>query len=337
MKSAIVFINLGTPAAPDTGAVRRFLREFLSDRRVVEVPRVIWWAILYLIILPFRSPRASKAYRQIWMGNISPLRYFSEALVAGVAEKLAREFPAQDIHTALAMTYGEPGISGTINKLRRAGCQRFLFLPLFPQYSATTTAAVHDQLCRYFSSCRDIPQWGWIRNYHDHPWYISALANTVRAHWERSGKAEKLLLSYHGIPRRNVDRGDPYLRHCEQTTAALVKELGLDDSQWLMSFQSRLGKAEWLKPYTDQTVMALAEQGIGSIDVICPAFATECLETLEEIDGEANALFREHGGERFSYVPCLNNSELHQDLMIELSREFLSGQEPAAIGTEKLR
>lgn len=323
MKSAIIFINLGTPVAPDSKSVRAFLRSFLADKRVVEVPRLIWYVILYLIILPFRSPKVAAAYRQIWMPGISPLRYFSEALVAGVQNKLNIEFPDQDVETALAMTYGEPSIAKTISRMRDNGCQRFLFIPLFPQYSATTTAAVHDQICRYFAGCRDIPEWSWVRDYHDHPLYIEALADSVRRHWQENGKAEKLLISFHGIPRRNVDLGDPYLLHCETTAQLLVNALGLKPESWQLSFQSRLGKAEWLQPYTDKTVISLAENGIKKLDAMCPAFAAECLETLEEIDGEANELFREHGGEQFNYIPCLNNNSQHQDLMLALSRDFL--------------
>lgn len=323
MKSAIVFINLGTPAAPDSKHVRRFLKEFLWDRRVVEVPRVLWWLILNLIILPFRSPKVAGAYRQIWMDNISPLRFFSESLVKQIAEKLQQQYPDQEIETALAMTYGEPGIAEQIATLREKGCDRFLFVPLYPQYSATTTAAVHDQINRYFAKCRDIPAWSWVRDYHDHPQYINALADSVRDHWQSNGRGEKLLISFHGIPRRNVDLGDPYLAHCERTTALLVDALGLSDNEWQLSFQSRLGKAEWLQPYTDKTVIGLAESGVKHLDVICPAFAAECLETLEEIDGEANELFRHHGGERFSYIPCLNSGAGQQTLMLELCRVFL--------------
>lgn len=323
MKSAIVFINLGTPAAPDSKGVRAFLKEFLWDPRVVEVPRPLWWLILHLVILPFRSPRVAGAYRQIWMQNISPLRFFSEELVNKVTGTLRERYPDQQIETSLAMTYGSPNIPGEIARLRQLGCERFLFIPLYPQYSATTTAAVHDQISRFFASCRDIPAWSWVRDYHDHPLYIDALAQSVLDHWQNNGRGEKLLVSFHGIPRRNVDLGDPYLGQCERTASLLADKLGLQEQQWQLSFQSRLGKAEWLQPYTDKTVIALAEGGVRHLDVMCPAFAAECLETLEEIDGEANELFRHHGGEQFNYIPCLNSSEPHQQLMLELCRVFL--------------
>ncbi|MBW2939564.1 ferrochelatase [Zhongshania aquimaris] len=324
MKSTgIVFINLGTPDSPDTAAVRKFLREFLSDPRVVEVPRVIWVLILYLIILPFRSPRAVRNYKQVWMNDISPLRYFSQRLVDGTGRKLEVDYPDADIHTRLAMTYGDVSIASTIDELIDLGCERLFFVPLYPQYSATTTAAVHDQICKAFSAIRDIPQWGWVKSYYDHPAYISALASTVRQHWSENGKAELLLMSFHGIPKRNVELGDPYQAHCEKTAEALALELGLIDGEWISTFQSRLGKAEWLQPYTDKTVISLARNGSKTLDVICPAFAVECLETLEEIAGEAREFFVENGGNELRYIPCLNDGEAHQNLLISLCRSFL--------------
>lgn len=323
MKSGIVFINLGTPRSPETKDVRAFLREFLSDRRVVEVPRVLWMLILYLVILPFRSPKAAKAYRQIWFENISPLRFFSEQLVNELKGSLSSELGAGELEVRLAMTYGEPGIAATIDELQDLGCTRFLFIPLFPQYSATTTAAVFDQVAKYFLGQRNIPQWSWVKDYHDHPLYISALADSVASHWQRKGRGEKLLISFHGIPLRNVQLGDPYRQHCETTAALLATELGLKDDEWQLSYQSRLGRAEWLQPYTDKTVIGLAKSGAKKLDVICPAFATECLETLEEIDGEAKEFFKENGGESFNYIPCLNAEKPQQKLMTELCRDFL--------------
>lgn len=324
MKTAgIVFINLGTPDSPSTASVRKFLREFLSDRRVVEVPRAIWVLILYLIILPFRSPRVARNYKQVWMNNISPLRFFSQRLVDGVAAKFAEHYPDAKIHTRLAMSYGDPNISAAIDELLAAGCERLFFLPLYPQYSATTTAAVHDQICKVFAARRDIPQWAWLKSYYDHPDYIAALASSVQQHWSENGRGELLLMSFHGIPKRNVELGDPYQSHCEKTAEALAGELGLNKSEWVLSYQSRLGKAEWLQPYTDKTVIGLAETGTKTLDVICPAFAVECLETLEEIDGEAHEFFIEKGGEAFRYIPCLNDEESHQNLMFSLCRPFL--------------
>lgn len=326
MKSALVFINLGTPDRPDAAGVRRFLREFLSDRRVVEVPRLIWWVILYVIILPFRSPRVAKAYRQIWFGDISPLRHFSQSLVGGVASKVEQQYPDADIEVRLAMTYGQPSIDAQIRSLCDAGVENILFVPLYPQYSATTTAAALDAISRSFSKVRDIPQWSWLKSYHRHPAYIAALGESVKEHWQSNGRAERLLMSFHGIPKRNVELGDPYARECADTAKALADYLGLEDEQWLQTFQSRLGKAEWLTPYTDKTLAALPGLGCKSLDVVCPAFAVECLETLEEIDGEAKDIFIDAGGEVFNYVPCLNDRESHQQLMLELCRPFIENQ-----------
>lgn len=323
MKSALVFINLGTPDSPSTRDVRRFLKEFLSDRRVVEVPWLIWQLILRLIILPFRSPRVSKAYRQIWFGDTSPLKHFSSSLVEGVREKVTQSYPDADIDVRLAMTYCAPSLDSQIKALCDAGVENILFVPLYPQYSATTTAAALDAIARSFSNIRNIPQWSWVRNYHHHPDYIAALGESVRAHWQQHGRAEKLLMSFHGIPKRNIELGDPYEQHCEETAGAVAKYLGLSDEQWLLTYQSRLGKAEWLTPYTDKTVESLPGQGCKSLDVMCPAFAVECLETLEEIDGEAKEIFTHHGGEAFNYIPCLNDSDAHQQFMLELCRPFL--------------
>ena len=323
MKSGIVFINLGTPAAPTTSAVRQFLKQFLSDRRVVEVPRLIWLAILYGIILPFRSPRVAKAYQQIWMNDMSPLRYFSQRLVDGVTKKVRERYPNDEIELRLAMNYGQTSISDTVDELLAAGCERLFFLPLFPQYSATTTAAVHDEINRIFSRRRDIPQWSWLRNYHRQGAYVEALAQSVRQYWSEHGRGERLLMSFHGIPKRNVELGDPYQRHCEETASALAITLGLNSNEWQLSYQSRLGKAEWLQPYTDKTVISLAMSGIKKLDVLCPAFAVECLETIEEIDGEVHEYFVENGGEEFRYIPCLNDSEAHQNLMFLLCQSFI--------------
>ncbi|NKI17100.1 ferrochelatase [Spongiibacter sp. KMU-166] len=323
MKTAVVLINLGTPDTPNTKGVRNFLREFLADRRVVEVPRLLWLLILYGVILPFRSPRVARAYRQIWFGDVSPLRHFSESLSRGVEQKFAALYPDREISVRLAMCYGQPSIGHTISELCRGGVEQIVFVPMYPQYSATTTAAAHDAICRVFSTMRNIPAWSWVRSYHQHPAYIAALAQTVRDHWQQNGRGQKLLFSFHGIPKRNVELGDPYEQHCNETTAAVVAELGLEAHEWQQSFQSRLGKAEWLQPYTDKTVAALAKLSEKSLDVICPAFAVECLETLEEIDGEAREIFIENGGEQFSYIPCLNDSEAHQQLMVDLCRPLI--------------
>ncbi|MBB3046012.1 ferrochelatase [Litorivivens lipolytica] len=316
---AVILINLGTPDNPDSAGVRAFLKDFLSDRRVVEVPRPIWWLILNLIILPFRSPKVAKKYQPLWAMGDSPLRLFSQRLVAGIQEKLG-----QDIAVELAMTYGKPGLVEVIEELEAKGAKEFYFVPLYPQYSATTTAAAMDAVARYFMGRRDIPQWSWLRNYHDEQAYIEALADSVRAHWQTHGQSDRLLMSFHGIPKRNVDLGDPYQQHCQETAESLAKALGLNSDQWLMTYQSRLGKAEWLQPYTDKTVAELAKSGVKSVDVIAPSFAADCLETLEELDTEAAEIFYENGGESFSYIPCLNDSEKHVGFFTDIIKRKLS-------------
>lgn len=323
MKSAIVLVNLGTPSAPNAPAVRRFLRQFLSDRRVVEVPRPIWWLILHLVILPFRSPKVAKAYGEIWMEGRSPLRVFCERLQQQVAGALKQRQLADRVHVELAMTYGDPSIADVLSKLQDSGVERIFLLPLYPQYSATTTAAVLDQVSQFYSRQRSIPQWGWLRDYHDHPAFIQALAGRVREHWQQHGQGDKLLLSFHGIPKRNVELGDPYQKQCEATAKALAAALSLSDDQWLLTYQSRLGKAEWLQPYTDKTLEALPQQGVKRLDVMCPAFAVECLETLEEIDGEGQEIFLQAGGEAFNYIPCLNDHITHAEALLSVCEPFL--------------
>lgn len=328
MKSALVFINLGTPDSPATRDVRRFLKEFLSDRRVVEVPWLLWQLILRLIILPFRSPRVGKAYREIWFGDTSPLKHFSQSLVDGVRDKVVQAYPGAEVEVRLAMTYCQPSLDSQVRELCEAGVENILFVPMFPQYSATTTAAAMDAVSRCFAKMRNIPQWSWIRNYHQHPDYVAALGESVKSHWAQQGRNEKLLMSFHGIPKRNIDLGDPYEQHCEETASSVAAYLGLNDEQWIVTYQSRLGKAEWLTPYTDKTVAALPGKSCKTLDVMCPAFAVECLETLEEIDGEAKEIFMHNGGQAFNYIPCLNDSEPHQQLMLTLCRPFLD----AAVG-----
>lgn len=315
---AVILINLGTPDTPDAKGVRAFLKAFLSDRRVVEVPRLLWLFILYCIILPFRSPKVAKKYLPLWAAGDSPLRLFSEQLRDQVQEQLDDE-----ARVCLAMTYGRPGISDVLDELRADGVNAFCFIPLFPQYSATTTAAAMDIVGRYFQRQRDIPAWNWVRNYHDDDYYIAALAAQVRSHWASHGRHEKLLMSFHGIPKRNILLGDPYQRHCEVTAQRLADELSLSENEWVLTYQSRLGKAEWLQPYTDKSVEQLARDGCKSLDVIAPSFAVDCLETLEELDTEAAEIFYEHGGESFSYIPCLNASQDHASLLALLARKNL--------------
>ncbi len=322
MKTAVVLVNLGTPSEPTAKGVRAFLREFLSDRRVVGIPRLLWLPILYGIILPFRAPRVARRYRQLWLGDDSPLRVISQSLAKALEQRLARDCP-QPPTVRLAMTYGRPGLADVLAEVSADNPDRLLVLPLFPQYSATTTAAVIDRVAAGFAATPDIPQWQWLKDYHQHPLYIDALATTVERHWEAQGRGDKLLMSFHGIPKRNVELGDPYEQQCRRTAHLLAEKLQLSDDQWLLSFQSRLGKAEWLQPYTDKVLADLGAQGLENLDVICPAFATECIETLDEIDSEGGEIFSENGGGSLRYIPCLNDSEAHQALLATLVAEQL--------------
>lgn len=323
MKTAVVLMNLGTPAAPTATAIRRYLREFLSDPRVVEIPRLLWLPILYGPILTLRPRRLAAAYAELWrhFGD-SPLRIISRRQADALQKKLAAQL-AEPPLVALAMTYGEPQLHDTVAALRVQGVEHILVLPLYPQFSATTTGAIYDQVAALFRRSRDIPSIAVVKHYYQHPLYIEALAQSVLRHWDEHGRAERLLMSFHGIPQRNIARGDPYGAQCQATAIALAERLQLDATQWQMSFQSRLGRAEWLQPYTAATLQELGEQQLGSIDVICPAFAADCLETLEEIAVENRQVFQRAGGGAFRYIACLNENAAHIDLLQALTLQYL--------------
>ena len=314
-QDAVILVNLGTPDAPTPGGVRRFLRNFLSDSRVVEIPRLIWLPILYGVILPFRPRRVAKLYQEIWLAEGSPLRVISERQQLALAERL------QSQRVTTAMVYGGPSIADRVAELRRDGIEKILLLPLYPQYSATTTGSVYDRVANIIQSSRNIPDIAVHKDYHKHPDYIAALANSVREHWDSKGRAQRLLLSYHGIPQLCVDKGDPYYQQCIDKAHLLATALGLEASQWAVTFQSRLGKAQWLQPYTDKTLEQWGADGVESVDVLCPAFSVDCLETLEEIDGENREIFLEAGGKRFEYIPCLNDRDDHIQMMANIVAE----------------
>lgn len=333
MTRAVVLINLGTPVAPTVPAVRRFLRHFLSDRRVVELPRLIWWPILYGLILPFRPRRAVSAYRQLWrQWGDSPLRLISQRQQRALQHALQTVQPqagkpVDPIRVELAMTYGGPELSDVLAELQRSGIRHVLLLPLYPQYSATTTAAVADRLMEFIRGQRDFPAVSLVKDYYDHPLYIEALAESVQDHWRQHGRGARLLLSFHGIPKRNVDLGDPYQQQCMQTAERLAARLQLTPEQWSVSFQSRLGRAEWLQPYTSDLLQRWGAEGLGSVDIICPAFSADCLETLEEIDIENRQLFERAGGGEYRYIPCLNDDPAHIDLLHSLVMQYMPGDE----------
>ena len=313
-KHAVLLVNLGTPETPNKRDVRAFLRDFLSDKRVVDVTRFIWLPVLYLIILPFRSIRVAKLYKKIWFENDSPLRFYT----IEQSKKLAEQLKPENIHVDYAMTYGKPSISEKIAEFTEQGITDLTVLSLYPQYSVSTTAAVFDQVADAYKSRFDFPALNFIHDYHDHPLYIQGLADSIRQSWKINGQSECLIFSFHGIPKRYVTLGDVYQHHCERTVELVVQSLGLDDSQYKLCYQSRVGREEWLKPYLDKTLPEIAAQGIKSIDVISPAFACDCLETLEELAIENKETFIEAGGQSYHYIPCLNDSQQHIDLLSAL-------------------
>ncbi|WP_163937467.1 ferrochelatase [Paraferrimonas sp. SM1919] len=316
-KTGVLLVNLGTPSEPTVKGVRAFLKEFLSDPRVVDLPRWLWKPILHGVILNIRPPKVAKAYQSVWADEGSPLMVYSKlqakALQQSLNEAMGHEVPLQ-----LAMTYGDPAIADGISKLQAQGVEKIITLPLYPQYSCTTTASVVDNLANSIKKLRNIPEYCFVKEYYQHPFYIEALAASVRAHWQQHGQAQKLVMSFHGIPQRFVDEGDPYQAQCQKTAELLAEHLGLNAQQWQVCYQSRFGREPWLQPYLDEYLTTLPSQGCTSIDVICPAFASDCLETLEEIAIENKQLFIENGGNDYRYISCLNDDPKHIDLMVEL-------------------
>ena len=316
-KLGVVLVNLGTPEQPTPAAVRRFLRQFLSDSRVVELPRWLWWFILNLFILPFRPRRVAKLYQSIWTELGSPMRVILQRQQRALSLALAQRDTSHSWQVQAAMTYGNPSLAATLDDLLASGVKRLVVFPLYPQYSATTTAPIMDQLGLWLCRQRNQPAIRFVRDYHDHPAYIQALAQHVRDFWQVHGRADKLLMSFHGIPQDNYRRGDPYPDECRTTAQALAESLQLPAEAWLMSFQSRFGAQVWMQPYTDVTLKSWAEQGVQSVQVICPAFSADCLETLEEIAEQNRDVFLEHGGKRYDYIPALNESPVHIQALAE--------------------
>jgi len=301
----ILLINLGTPAAPTAKAVRPYLRQFLSDPRVVEIPRALWWLILNGIILNTRPKASAEKYAKVWTSEGSPLRVHTEKQ-AKLVQGYFTHAGQTNVMVDYAMRYGEPGIDAALTRLKARGCTRILALPLYPQYAASTTASAFDALADSLRRMRNLPELRMVRNFHDDSGYVRALASSVQAHWQASGRAERLVMSFHGVPRYTLDKGDPYFCECQKTARLLAEQLGLKPEQYLVTFQSRFGKAEWLKPYTQATLEKMAKDGVKTVDVICPGFVSDCLETLEEIAIEVRAAFVEYGGKSLNYIPCLN-------------------------------
>lgn len=317
--AAVVLVNLGTPDAPDTASVRRYLAEFLSDPRVVELPRWRWWPILHGVILRLRPRRSAHAYRQIWTDAGSPLMLHAEALAGAVAEKIST-IAVGPILVRCAMRYGRPALGMVLRELKAANVRRLLILPMYPQYSGTTTGSVFDALADSLKTWRWVPDTAFVSDYYRHPGYAEVLVDSVRRHWAHQGRRH-LLFSFHGLPERYLHAGDPYFCQCHATARLVAARLGLGERDWTIAFQSRVGREPWLRPYTDETLAALPARGVRAVDVICPGFSADCLETLEEIAVDNRDRFLAAGGEHYGYIPCLNGSEAHASLVAQLVRE----------------
>lgn len=318
--TALILCNLGTPDAPNSSAVRRYLAQFLRDTRVIEIPRLIWWPILYGLILPFRPKVSAAKYRSIWLpdGQGSPLLHYSRRQADALAERLGA-----GVRVYAAMRYGQPALAASLNQAMADGAERIVVLPMYPQYSGTTTASVFDAVQSWATSQRKLPTLRLLHSFHDQPSYIEAMAEQIRQHWRIQGKATLLLLSFHGVPERTQTLGDPYVQECQRSAELLAAALSLGRHEWRISFQSRFGRAKWVGPATDATLRQLPTEGVHSVDVFCPGFMADCLETLEEINIEAREIFLEAGGQDFRYIPCLNDSPaciaaLHQIVQQEL-------------------
>ena len=320
LHSGILITNLGTPDAPTPSALRRYLAEFLWDERVVDLARIPWWLILHGIILRTRPGRVSKAYQKVWTDEGGPLLVISKQQRDAIEKQLSAQL-GKDIPVALGMRYGNPSIASAMEQLRDQGVERIIVLPLFPQYSAATTGSTFDAVSQALQSWRSIPEMVFINQYHDHPAYINALANTVRETWNKRPPAQRLLLSFHGLPLRYHTLGDPYRTQCEATTAAVAEQLELHNGEIQLVYQSRFGREEWLQPYTDETLQQLPADGIHNIDIVCPGFSADCVETLEEIAIQNHELFLEAGGSEYHYIPALNSRDDHIQALTEILLE----------------
>jgi ferrochelatase len=314
---------LGTPDAPKTQEVRRYLAEFLGDPRVVEIPRLLWLMILYGIILRFRPAKSAAKYASIWLPEGSPLKIWTEKLAAALQSKLTQ--PGHQVQVNWAMRYGSNSIASQLDALKAAGVTRVLILPAYPQYSGTTTASVFDAVYTWAAATRTIPELRFINHYHDDPRYIAALAGRVQHYWEANGRPDELVMSFHGVPERTLQLGDPYHCECFKTARLLAEHLGLTKTQYRVTFQSRLGRAKWLQPYTEPTLIEMGQAGVKRVDVVCPAFVSDCLETLEEINQEAREAFLHAGGQEFHYIPCLNDDPVWVTALADIAQQHLQG------------
>ena len=322
LKTGVLLTNLGTPDAPTPKALKRYLKEFLSDPRVVEIPRLVWMFILHCIILQVRPAKSAKLYESIWTDEGSPLLAISNKQTAKVKERLHNEF-GEGVSVEVAMRYGNPSMSQALKSFQQKGVNNIVVLPLYPQFAGPTTASAFDALIAEVKQWRWIPSLHFISGYHDHPLYIKSLANSIQEHFDAHGKPEKLVLSYHGMPKLFLENGDPYYCFCAKTTRLLAEALALNEDDFVMTFQSRFGKAEWLKPYTDETLEQLAKDGVKRVAIASPAFSADCLETLEELVEENKEVFIEAGGEDYQYIPCLNDRDDHIDALVDLVKPHI--------------
>ncbi|NDU86055.1 MAG: ferrochelatase [Ferrovum sp.] len=324
----LILVNLGTPDAPDAPALKRYLAQFLGDPRVVEIPRPVWWLLLHGIILNTRPRQSAKKYATIWMPEGSPLRIYTERQARGLEARLADHYPDNPPVVRVAMRYGQPSISQAVSELKQAGCDRLLLLPLYPQYAASTTGSSQAALFDALNLWRTAPGVRTVRHYHDDPGYIAALKERIEAFWAEHGRPQVLVMSFHGVPKYTLDKGDPYHCECLKTGRLLAEALNLQGSDYRISFQSLFGRTEWVKPYTAPLVEQLAREGVRHVQVVCPGFPADCLETLEEIGMEVKATFLTHGGETYHYIPALNDDPAWLDALSAIARNNLGGWLP---------
>tara|TARA_R110002072_G_scaffold1780_11_gene14910 strand:- start:56798 stop:57874 length:1077 start_codon:yes stop_codon:yes gene_type:complete len=318
----VLVTNLGTPAAPTRKALKTYLKEFLSDPRVVEFPRLLWWLVLNIVILNFRPARSAKSYQTVWTDEGSPLMVYTERQAAAIREKLSTN---ENVVVEFAMRYGEPSINSALESLAKQGVRKLLLLPLYPQYSASTSASTFDAVAADFTQRRWLPDLRFISHYHDRPAYIDAVAEKIERHWQDQGRAQLLLFSFHGIPQSYLEKGDPYFCECHKSARLIAERLKLAEDKYKVVFQSRFGREAWLQPYCDETLKQLPGEGVKSVQVVCPGFSADCLETIEEIGIENRDYFLNAGGERYEYIAALNDDPEHINMLTDLISENLQG------------
>ena len=317
--TAVLLVNLGTPEEPTPKGVATFLKKFLSDKRVVEAPAIIWWFVLRLVVIPLRAKRVAAAYQSIWTEQGSPLKVISEQQRTALQNSLQQQGLTAKVQCV--ETYGAVTLAQTVQQLVKDGVEKIILLPMYPQYSGSTTGAIYDQLADIYQGSRNVPDIRVVKDFYNHPLYIEALAESVNRYWAAHGRNKKLLMSFHGVPKSYVEKGDPYFDQCQATAYLLASKLGLESEQWQLTFQSRFGPKEWLQPYTDKTLESLAAQPDATVDIVSPAFVADCLETLEELKVENRNLFLASGGKKYDFIPCLNDDEKFIECLVQLIKK----------------